>query len=61
MQSTTEHDMKGSIRFAIGFFIVFGAVGGMDNQPGYLLEQTLAAILGLTMMLSGAHALDKAK
>jgi uncharacterized membrane protein len=53
--------MKGSIRFAIGFFIVFGAVGGMDNQPGYLLEQTLAAILGLTMMLSGAHALDKAK
>lgn len=61
MQSTTEHDMKGSIRFAVGFLIVFGAVGGMDNHPGYLTEQLITAILGLTMMLSGAHAIDKAK
>jgi hypothetical protein len=53
--------MKGSIRFAVGFLIVFGAVGGMDNHPGYLTEQLITAILGLTMMLSGAHAIDKAK
>lgn len=40
------------IRFCIGFLLVFGAVGGMDNpdQADYFLEQIIAAIIGLGLM-----------
>lgn len=52
--------MKGSIRLAVGFFMVFGAVGGMDtatdNQLVYLLP---LAILGLVSMASGVKAMNQ--
>ena len=42
------------IRFVIGFFLVFGAVGGMDNGSDLLLCTLLAAI-GLGLMYFGSN------
>ena len=52
--------MKGSIRAIVGFFIVFGAVGGMDADPSssVLLGVSLAAV-GLLLMYSGVRAMNK--
>lgn len=50
--------MRGSIRLAVGFFVVFGAVGGMDSGPAeHLYLQILAAIVGLLLMFSGTKAM----
>ena len=49
--------MKGSIRFGVGLLMVMGAVGGMDNVPGYLLEQTITAVIGLALMAWAVPAL----
>jgi hypothetical protein len=52
--------MKGTIRVAIGFFIVFGVVGGMDADPSYSILLGLAlAVLGLGLMYSGVTAMNK--
>lgn len=40
----------GIIRLYLGFFLVFGAVGGMETQLGYEVLQTLFALLGLALM-----------
>jgi hypothetical protein len=51
--------MRGSIRLAVGFLMVFGAVGGMDAGPAeqfYL--QILAAIVGLLLMFSGTKVMN---
>jgi hypothetical protein len=52
--------MKGSIRAFVGFFIVFGAVGGMDADPSSsLLLGVSLAVLGLLLMYSGVRAMNK--
>lgn len=51
--------MQGSIRLAVGFLIVFGAVGGMDAGPAeYFYVQILAAIVGLIIMNYGVKAMN---
>ena len=37
------------IRFIFGFFLTFGAVGGLDNN-GDLLQCTILALIGLSIM-----------
>jgi hypothetical protein len=50
--------MRGSIRFLVGFLIVFGAVGTVDVNPDAdLLVQTVIAICGLAVMLTGVNAM----
>jgi hypothetical protein len=52
--------MKGSIRAFIGLFIVFGAVGGMDNAAdGDLLLGMAIAVFGLLLMYSGVRAMNR--
>jgi len=44
--------MKGTIRLLVGFLMMFGAVGGMEDvsKADYFLEQTIIAVLGLMLM-----------
>lgn len=52
--------MTGSIRALVGFMLVFGAVGGMDNNPdASLLTLIAVAVLGLAIMASGVSAMRK--
>lgn len=54
--------MKGSIRIAVGFFIVFGAVGTLDADPNAgLLVQALLALVGLAIAYSGITAMKEAQ
>jgi hypothetical protein len=54
------NEMKGSIRMAIGFLLVFGAVGGMDAGPAEDLYYQLAlAAVGLGFMFSGVRAMNR--
>lgn len=46
------------IRFVIGFFLVFGAVGGMDNGSNLLLC-LLLAIAGLGLMYFGSNKISE--
>jgi hypothetical protein len=39
--------------FLIGMFITMCAVGGIEHTPGYLLEQVIAAAVGMLLMLIG--------
>lgn len=49
--------MKGSIRMIVGFLVVFGAVGGIDNATnGQLLPLVLLSVAGLGLMFSGLNA-----
>lgn len=50
--------MRGSIRTAVGFFLVFGAVGGLDNNSPLVACVALAA-LGLALMASGVAAMNR--
>lgn len=55
-----EKKMTGSIRAAVGFMMVFGAVGGLDADPSApLLTLTLVAVAGLAVMASGVFAMTK--
>ena len=55
-----ESDMRGYIRTAVGFMMVFGAVGSMDIDPtASLVQLTLIAVCGLAIMLSGVLAMNK--
>jgi len=50
--------MRGSIRMLVGFLIVFGAVGTMEIDPNSdLLVQTIIAIAGLAVVLTGVSAM----
>ena len=50
--------MKGSIRLAVGFLMVFGAMGGMDTATdAQLFPLILVAGLGLVAMYSGVKAI----
>jgi len=42
------------IRFIIGFFILFGAVGGIDNGEDLMLCSILA-IVGIALMFFGSR------
>jgi hypothetical protein len=50
--------MKGSIRLVVGFLVVFGAVGGIENAGNDMMLIPLmgVAILGLMSMYSGVKA-----
>ena len=53
--------MKGTIRFALWFFVAFGAVGTLDINPdANLLVQVGLALAGLAVMYSGARAINLA-
>ena len=47
------------IRAIVGFFLVFGAVGGMDAQPlasnAVFAAQLIAAVIGLVLMYFGTN------
>lgn len=52
--------MKGSIRAIVGFLIVFGAVGGIENcTDSQLLTLIIVAAAGLGIMASGTNELRK--
>jgi hypothetical protein len=51
--------MRGSIRAILGFLIVFGAVGGMENPQTSLLLLVPIALAGLIIMASGVQALKE--
>ena len=55
--------MKGTIRFCLGFLLVFGSVGTVEVTPVLTVSQILfysvAIILGTVIMWSGANALSK--
>ncbi len=47
------------IRLVIGFLLVFGAVGGMDNGPqDAFVYQLLAAAIGLALMYFGSNKIN---
>jgi heme O synthase-like polyprenyltransferase len=51
--------MQGSIRLGVGFLMVFGAVGGMENNPEASLPALiLVAVIGLLLMFSGTKAMN---
>lgn len=51
------------IRLAIGFLLVFGAVGGMDAQPlastAVFASQIALAVIGLVLMYFGTQKIAK--
>ncbi len=51
--------MKGSIRLVIGFFLVFGAVGGLDTESATLTQGLIIAVVGLGFMYSGTKAMER--
>jgi heme O synthase-like polyprenyltransferase len=53
--------MTGTIRLVVGFLLVFGAVGGMENpdQADYLIEQALIAVAGLALMLWATRDINR--
>jgi hypothetical protein len=55
--------MKGSIRAIVGFLLVYGCVGGMDNSTDTILYTTLLplSIVGLGIMASGVNAMKGIK
>jgi len=53
--------MKGSIRAGVGFLVVFGAVGGMEDPANSLLVGVAIAAVGLILMASGVRAMNGVK
>lgn len=49
--------MKGSIRAAVGFLIVFGVVGGLDTNSISISYAIALATVGLAIMASGVSAI----
>ena len=47
------------IRFILGFFIVFGAVGGMEDPEAPLLILTGLAVVGLVLMYLGTNKMKE--
>ncbi len=48
-----RRDHVGMMLFLIGVFITMCSVGGIEHTPGYLLEQVLAALVGMLIMYVG--------
>jgi hypothetical protein len=61
MMIEKELKMQGSIRAFIGFMLVFGAVGGMDQPENSLLLECVLAAIGLALMASGVNAMKGLK
>ena len=59
MKSEKGVVMKGSIRLVVGFLLVFGAVGGLDNPENPVLAGIVLAAVGLGLMYSGAKAMER--
>lgn len=54
--------MKGTIRTAVGFLMVAGAVGGMETGTDAQLPiQLFVALVGLAIAYSGVRQLKKAQ
>ena len=52
--------MRGTIRTLVGFFIVFGSVGGIDNaSDSELFLLAGIASVGMMLMLSGVKAMKE--
>ena len=47
------------IKFIVGLLLVYGAVGGMEHQPGNFGEQAVIAALGLMLMWWGTVAMQR--
>ena len=52
--------MAGSIRSVLGFFLVFGALGGLDNGSDLASCIGFAAV-GLALLASGVAAMNAKK
>jgi hypothetical protein len=48
-----RRDHVGMLMFCVGMFITMCSVGGIEHTPGYLLEQVLAALVGMLIMYVG--------
>jgi len=54
--------MQGSIRMAVGFLLVFGAVGTLEINPeASVLVQAAIAAVGLIIASSGVRAMKAAQ
>jgi hypothetical protein len=52
--------MKGSIRSFVGFLLVLGSAGGVDNATdGQLIPLISLSIVGLVLMASGVIAMNR--
>jgi Na+/melibiose symporter-like transporter len=49
----------GAIRLVLGFLLMFGAVGGMEHQPDYLLAQITIAALGAALCLWAVRDINR--
>jgi hypothetical protein len=59
LQHLTIKEYK-MIRFIVGLFVVFGAVGGMDNATdGELLPLLGVALVGLALMYFGTEKMKQ--
>ena len=56
-----RRDHAGMLMFCVGMFVTMCAVGGIEHVPGYLLEQVVAAIVGMTLMLVGVLRIQAAE
>ena len=56
-----RRDHAGMLIFCIGMFITMCSVGGIEHTPGFLLEQVIAAIVGMVIMLVGVLRIQEAE
>ncbi len=56
-----RRDHIGMALFLTGVFITMCSVGGIEHTPGYLLEQVLAAIVGMAVMFLGVLQIKAAE
>lgn len=56
-----RRDHAGMLMFCIGMFITMCAVGGIEHTPGFLLEQVIAAVVGMAVMLIGVLNIQAAE
>lgn len=50
---------NGCIRLFVGFFLVFGAVGGLETTIGHEVEQVSFALLGMAIAAWGASDIHR--
>ncbi len=48
-----RRDHVGMLLFCLGMFVTMCSVGGIEHTPGYLLEQVIAAAVGMLIMYVG--------
>jgi hypothetical protein len=61
MKSEKGFMMRGSIRMFIGFFLLWGAAGGLDFPENSVLTCLAIAAVGAVIGLSGVMAMRNAK